>query len=432
MEVVLTLVGLVGVVLLMAPRIQRRRGRSRRVHRPKPAAGAQRRRDARRARVVTARAPVAKWSPAPAAAAGDELEAWDDDLGWEGVDTPREPDREAWERWRATESPLAPDAANDGPEPGAELPSVERWRSREPGDDPEWLDDDGLGWEGAASRDFERAPGGESAAPGGESGGGGLWHSGGEGPRPADDDWSRSAPPSAPDGGPARRPEVPLPAVTASAATTTQPNGSAPPEVYRQAPAPAAPDPAVFRPAAEPTHATNGNGASNGLGAAIVAPAPRRVRRLHPVLLLAIYAAAGIAVVVLATTLLLRGGSGTTAKPVQTPAAKAAFTPTSVPTAAVGSTTDNELKIDTRAVQARAERRAHRSFLRNRAAARRDELAAIAKARAAKRRADKERSTRGTVGSGETANALPPPPPPPPPPSRPPPRRSPGCEFCIG
>src|SRR3954447_22770826 len=110
MEVVLLVVALLGIAMVVVPRMKRRR-RARVSARP-----------------VRTAAPVATWS------APDE-DGWDDDLGWEGVGP--SPSREAWERWRSTESPLAT-------EPEPELPSVERWRAAAASDD--W--DDDLGWEG--------------------------------------------------------------------------------------------------------------------------------------------------------------------------------------------------------------------------------------------------------------------------------------------
>src|SRR4051794_14042676 len=104
MEVVLLVVALLGTAMVVVPRMKRRR-----------------RDGARRtpARPVRSSAPVATWSP-------PDEDGWDDDLGWEGEPDADSPSREAWERWRATESPLAAGAA---PEPEPELPSVERWRA---------------------------------------------------------------------------------------------------------------------------------------------------------------------------------------------------------------------------------------------------------------------------------------------------------------
>src|SRR4051794_19440841 len=102
MEVVLLVVALLGIAMVAVPRMKRRR------------------RDGVRRSPARAAAPVATWSP-------PDEDGWDDDLGWEGVAEPstESPSREAWERWRATESPLAAAA----PEPELELPAVDRWRA---------------------------------------------------------------------------------------------------------------------------------------------------------------------------------------------------------------------------------------------------------------------------------------------------------------
>src|SRR5687767_2699088 len=144
MEVVLLVVAVIGIALLVVPRLKRSRKSGAR--RSMPSLKAR-----RRAAVAAAAAPatVSTWSPAPAGPSTDE-DGWDDDLGWEGVDRPAPETREAWERWRETESPLA--AAPEPVEPPTELPSVERWRAAASASAPEeteWLDDDdGLGWEG--------------------------------------------------------------------------------------------------------------------------------------------------------------------------------------------------------------------------------------------------------------------------------------------
>src|SRR5215207_9781840 len=95
MEVVLLVAAVIGIVLIAVPRLQRRRRP--RVRRPAPTTR-------RRAAAVAAPAPVATWTPP----SGADDDGWDDDLGWEGVDAPEPEAREAWERWRATDSPLAP------------------------------------------------------------------------------------------------------------------------------------------------------------------------------------------------------------------------------------------------------------------------------------------------------------------------------------
>src|SRR3954454_6575688 len=128
MEVVLLLVGLVGIALIAVPRLRARR-----------AGAPSRRRPSRRTRgravaPAAAATPVAAPWPPPAS---DE-DAWDDDLGWEGEDTTPAA-RDEWNKWRDAQSP-----ETESPE----LPSVDRWRERaSSGDD--WLeDDDGLAWEG--------------------------------------------------------------------------------------------------------------------------------------------------------------------------------------------------------------------------------------------------------------------------------------------
>src|SRR5690348_16253908 len=156
MDVVLLLLVIVGITLIVVPRLQRRRSRTRR----RRAAGRGRaRRAAAPARATT---PVATWTP-PQGPAGE----WDDDLGWEGVETApaaaapeqeRAPDREAWERWRAEQAT----SAEEEPAAGDALPSVARWREQHAAGAPAegWEDDDGLGWEGEPA-----APSGHGAGP---------------------------------------------------------------------------------------------------------------------------------------------------------------------------------------------------------------------------------------------------------------------------
>ena len=205
MDVVLLLLVIVGIALIAVPRLQRRRARPARARRSR---GRRMRRAKRAPATAAVASPVATWTPA---ANGDYAEAWDDDLGWEGEEPAppaaeepapeREPDRQAWERWRAEHTPPdEPEApvyglgygygANQpfpafpepGPAPSGELPSVARWRERQaPGED--WVDDDGLGWEGesaqpatlfhdqrhdadtAPTRGFAPAPGRDEPAP---------------------------------------------------------------------------------------------------------------------------------------------------------------------------------------------------------------------------------------------------------------------------
>ena len=145
MEVVLLLLGIVGIALVAVPRIQRRSSSSgRRATRSRRAPVTKRKRSA----AVAAPAPRSRPGRPVRARVGDD-DAWDDDLGWEGVE-----DRRSRTRARrgsagaTTESPLASEEPEDAPvEPVAELPSVERWRAQAQ-EDEEWLEDDGLGWEG--------------------------------------------------------------------------------------------------------------------------------------------------------------------------------------------------------------------------------------------------------------------------------------------
>ena len=143
MEVVVLLVAIVGVALIVIPRLQRRKAGS---HRPsKP------RRRASTPVVAAAAVPAASAAAwAPPEPAGLDSDAWDDDLGWEGEAEPAPEAREAWEDWRAAARPSAGAADASAPEPEIEeLPSVERWRARTEDDDWVEEDDDGLGWEGA-------------------------------------------------------------------------------------------------------------------------------------------------------------------------------------------------------------------------------------------------------------------------------------------
>src|SRR5215217_5257922 len=139
MEVVVLLVAIVGVALLVIPRVQRRTAGSRRSSKPRKRVSTP---------VVAAAAVPASSATAwaPPESAGPE---WEDDLGWEGESEPAPEALEAWEDWRAAALPsaAAPEAPASEPE-GRELPSIERWRARASDDD--WIedDDDGLGWEG--------------------------------------------------------------------------------------------------------------------------------------------------------------------------------------------------------------------------------------------------------------------------------------------
>src|SRR4051794_7361320 len=142
MEVVVLLVAIVGVALIVIPRLQRRKAGGHRPSTPRK----------RVSTPVVAAAAVpassaAAWAPPPGASADED--GWEDDLGWEGEAEPAPGAREAWEEWRSSTLTGSPEAAA-APEPEVpELPSVDRWRARADSED-EWAgdDDDGLGWEG--------------------------------------------------------------------------------------------------------------------------------------------------------------------------------------------------------------------------------------------------------------------------------------------
>jgi hypothetical protein len=370
MEVVLLVVAVIGIALLVVPRIQRKRKPHARRSAPSVKA-------ARRRAAVAASAPVAVSSWTPSAPSAAEDDGWDDDLGWEGEANPEPETREAWQRWRATESPLASAQAAQPVEAPPELPSVERWRAAASSDDGDWLeDDDGLGWEGEEAASTPR-----------------VWV-----------------------------PEQPV--ITAPVV--------APVETGRE-------------------WATNGNGHS------VAAPAPAaapRKRRFHPVVLVALYAAAGIGAVVLVSTVLFGNSSSPSApQPAsnQTPKAAPTADPELTGTLA-DETSDGEFKLDVEPDDnaTAAARKARRAFQRERsralAAERRDvaEKAAAARRRAAEARREQQqqqqqqqqstggtggRTTTPTIGGGGGAG----------------PRPSggggggggggssgPTCEFCIG
>src|SRR4051812_29838415 len=302
MEVVILLVALVGVALLVIPRMQRRRSGARR-----PATAKTRRSSVKRGRArksaaapVVASSAVATWTPPASTASGPtpapaDLDGWEDDLGWEGVGGTAPEAREAWEQWRATESPLAASAAAEPvaapePEPELELPSVERWRAKA-AEEHDWdEDDDGLGWEGekdagrasSSSREPTAWSNGDGRAPVAEPG---PWS--GESRR----DFTRGPEAPARDGDAA-----PTFAAAASAATDT---ARAPePELGRTIALEDDDwDPPITRTWGAPADAPVAVPAKKSAG-----PARRKPRkaRMHPVLLVAIYAAAGIGVVVLA------------------------------------------------------------------------------------------------------------------------------------
>jgi hypothetical protein len=460
MEVVLLLVGILGVALIVVPRMRGRRSGARR-----PAPSRRRVRARKAAAQAAATSPVATWTPAEAAASrSGDWEVWDDELGWEGVEAappaasapepepepapaaeaeiapPREPDREAWERWRASELSDSGPGRTGEPvaAPGGELPSVERWRERQANPPGEWLDDDdGLGWESSAEPAETVALQRDDAAPA----------RGGE-PAPA---WEFAG-----EGGPAREfsrghgkvtPRVELPRLEPAAhAPVTAPEAE-----------PAPPAAVTGREwltdtawEAQPAPATQTDGASGGNGnghVVVPAAAPRRGRRrLSPVLLVAIYAAAGIGVVILVSTLLLGGSSQPKkSRALTAPQPKATATAQATPGSAVDDPVAAPTPDPAVAEAARKAKAAARSFRRERASAARREHRAVAGARKAYRR---QHTPRPTQTSAVQPPAYTPPPPtstaasppsyrPPPasprpaspPPASPPPSR---CEFCIG
>ncbi|HEY6888947.1 MAG TPA: hypothetical protein VI300_14240, partial [Solirubrobacter sp.] len=323
MEVVVLLFAIAGAALIVVPRLQRRKAAA---HRPaaKRFKGAARPARARKANVAAASgAAVASWSP-PAA----DADGWEDDLGWEGEDAaePSEGAREAWEQWRATESPLAAAAASpDAPEvePEApELPSVERWRAQAAEQD-EWVedDDDGLGWEGDDEPPAPRA----------------LWNA--ETPAPVAPEWSPAPPSPSSEGWNSGRDW----SRTQESASTAPAFASA---SATDVAAPASSDAAAPEPQAGRTIALDDDewaapvGRSWGAAPAGADATPRRSSsssssssrrsRVHPVVLVALYAAIGIGAVVLASTFLL-GGSEPSPASVKSPPAPSA-TPSATPT----------------------------------------------------------------------------------------------------
>jgi len=287
MEVVVLLVAIVGVALIAIPRLQRRNAGGRR---PFNRARTRKPRRVVAASAITAPA-AADWAPPPTST-GPDLDAWEDDLGWEGVDAPSPAAREAWEDWRSASLASPPESA-PAPEPEVrELPSVERWRARAE-EDADWVedDDDGLGWEG--EDEPPPSPGlwngnGHSAAPDQWSGGGAPASS---------DSWTRAngaQPPVAP--GSARA------LATASATDIASASASRPEPGHTVALDEAGWDPPITR--------TWGAAASRPAAA----PARTKRSRVHPVVLVALYAAVGIGLVVLLSTVLL-GGSAEPRRP---------------------------------------------------------------------------------------------------------------------
>ena len=248
------------------------------------------------------RAPVATWAPRPPVRRRD---GWDDDLGWEGVETaPLRSTREAWERWRddrvaagfrgargrsrragapscrassagarvarRTTSGSRTTTASAGKARTTLRPLSRRWRRQRQRASPRARADAGGDW---TRTDEPRA---RASAP---------W------PRPGR---ARTSPPARP-----RR-------LPASAATDVAPLPE--PELGRTY---ALDDDDWDEPVARPWGAPAADGAARRRSPP---RAPRGKRKLHPVLLLAIYAAAGIGLVVLASTVLL-GGSTDRAEP---------------------------------------------------------------------------------------------------------------------
>ena len=310
MEVVVLLVALVGIALVVIPRLQRRRAGARR---PSPV---KTRKAPRGAAGVPARAPRRRsWRLPPwrlGRPASADVDAWDDDLGWEGVDSAPPETREAWEQWRATDSPLAAARSSPSPPPRPSLscPASSAGAPRRRSRSGKRTTTASAGRAKRARRARQR----QRSWLAGNGNGKGMRRR----PSPARGtangrDWSRGA-----DAPPARETDAaPAFAAAASAATDVAPAPAPQPELGRtialedddwdppvtQTGAPARARPPPRRP--------------------VAAPARRKSRtsRMHPVLLVAIYAAVGIGAVVLASTALL-GGSGRSRARVEADAAR--------------------------------------------------------------------------------------------------------------
>jgi hypothetical protein len=347
MEVVLLVVAVIGIALVVVPRLQRRRSR--------PTSPVTRSPSVRRRRSAPV-AVAASWTPSGPAAAEDD--GWDDDLGWEGVNSPAF---------------------------ASEAPSAGRWRPADAQDDETW--DDDLGWEGVGSNGSGFAGNGNGALP-----------------------------------------------VTAAGPATR-----------------------IRDVAASPGPAGLEWGASPDANGAAARTATRRKRlSLHPVLLVAVYAAAGIGLVVLVSTVLLGGGS---ADPQVTPAPAKQQAPALAPSATpdlAGAALD-EADADAKAAAAEAALRervqkARADFRRERARAERAERRQAARVAAAARK-QKARAAAAKKRREERRPATPPVAPPAAPPAAPPNNSAPGpgytapappvnrapapprrraCEFCIG
>ena len=147
MEVVLLLLGIVGIALVAVPRIQRR---SSSVAVAPRAVGA---RPSRSASAPPPRPPP-RLRPRLAAPSPVDEDAWDDDLGWEGVEEPPPGHSRgvgALARRPSRRSPAEePEDAPPSRSPSCRASSA---GARRPQEDDEWLeDDDGLGWEGRGRR----------------------------------------------------------------------------------------------------------------------------------------------------------------------------------------------------------------------------------------------------------------------------------------
>jgi hypothetical protein len=416
MEVVVLLVAIVGVALIVIPRIQRRKAGG---HRP---VSVRKRRST--PAVAAAAVPAAAWAPSEPGGP----DAWEDDLGWEGegesVAQPAPKAREAWEDWRAAALPASPPPT----EPEVrELPSVERWRARAEEDDWAEDDDDGLGWEG------------EDAAPAGPA----LWNGAiDDGPTPAgwsgdsqgfesSRDWSRSAEPAAA-AAPPSAPAFATASATDLAAPTSDPESGRSRAVESDVW-----DPPITRTWGAASTADSGPAAPPRASGRRAGSARSRV---HPVLLVAVYAAVGIGLVVLLSTVLLGGSADP--KPAAkkqpavpqasaTPSPVAAAEPVATPDPAIAAAAATDFKRE----RAKAER-SHKAALANALAAAKRE------AKAKKARANRNKNNNTTPppsssnGGGGGSSYTPPvatytPPSNPVSPAPKPKKRS-VCEFCIG
>jgi hypothetical protein len=432
MEVVVLLVAIAGAALLAVPRVQRRK------------AGRARTRKAAVAATAVPASSAASWTPP----AEPEADAWEDDLGWEGEPEAAPEARSAWEDWRSQSFTAEPPAGASAAE-ADELPSVERWRAAAEQDDEAWVedDDDGLGWEGEDDLPVSRPSfDGDDAPPRGFS------------PTPASGwsgspdfrDWSGAAEPPAlttPDAAPA----------FATAAATDVPAASAS-DVQPEAGRTITLDEDAWDP---PLTRTWGASADKRTAAAATPVGTRPSggrRRVHPVLLVALYAAAGIGLVVLVSTVLLGGSSSDKPKPTvratATPTATAAATvdaaqPSATATPQATPTPDPAIAAaalaDAKRERTRAAR-AHKAALAHAVAARKRAVHK-ARAQAKKRREQQQRQSNNNVGSTsgsgagagaggggqtttpQTSNSAPAQSNPRPAAT---PKPRPACEFCIG